>query len=53
MMHEPASFPCCGAFAAGRCSSSDEHQLYSARLPCHLVRFGVTVWAAGYAQAVS
>jgi hypothetical protein len=37
---------------AERGGASNAYQLYSARLSCHLMGFGVTVWAAGYAHAV-
>lgn len=50
-MNQPALFAG-GVVVAGRRGSSDAHQLYGARLSCHLMRFGVTVGAAGYAQAV-
>ena len=36
--------------AAGRRGSSNSQQLYGARPSCDLMCFGVTVWAAGYAQ---
>ena len=51
-MHEPGSLVVKYVVAAGRRGASDAHQLYGARLSCHLMRFGVTVWAAGYAQPV-
>ncbi len=50
-MNQAASFS--GAFVtAGRRGASDAHQLYGARLPFHLTRFGVTVRAASDAPAV-
>jgi len=42
-VHEPASFVFCWVIPAARRGSSDSHQLYGARLSCHLMRFGVTV----------